>query len=92
MPAFDEEATIVVAVHSLLRVDVPDFELLFIDDGSSDSTLSALTEAFDLQPFPDTVRRLIPTAEVELVLRSPTYPQLRVLRKQTATRRMPWWS
>ena len=39
VPAFNAEATLDAAVHSLLATGYPDLEILVVDDGSSDSTL-----------------------------------------------------
>ena len=44
IPAYNAEATIVSAIESCLRQSYPDFEIIVVDDGSSDST-KALVEA-----------------------------------------------
>ena len=49
-PAHNEEASIVPAVRSLLRVDYPELEVVEVNDGSEDGTLARLREEFDLQP------------------------------------------
>lgn len=46
VPAYNEEATIEAALESLLHLDYPNYEIVFVDDGSSDSTL-ALARAFE---------------------------------------------
>jgi cellulose synthase/poly-beta-1,6-N-acetylglucosamine synthase-like glycosyltransferase len=52
VPAFNEAATIVTSVQSLLQLVYSEFELVVVNDGSRDDTLSVLIEAFDLRPFP----------------------------------------
>jgi glycosyltransferase involved in cell wall biosynthesis len=47
IPAFNRVATIFGAVESVLRQTFSDFELLVVDDGSSDDTLSALRTVGD---------------------------------------------
>lgn len=42
MPAHNEQAVIARSVAAVLRMDYPDFELIVIDDGSSDGTQAAL--------------------------------------------------
>lgn len=49
-PAFNEALTIVESVRSLLSLQYPNFEIVVVNDGSSDETLQVLTEAFQLKP------------------------------------------
>ncbi|HEX7366535.1 MAG TPA: glycosyltransferase [Pelobium sp.] len=46
IPAYNEEVTAIKTIESLLALDYPALELLFIDDGSKDNTLAVVTEAF----------------------------------------------
>jgi len=50
VPAYNEEATIIENVHSLLALRYPDFELIVVNDGSSDDTLKKLIDTFGLKP------------------------------------------
>jgi len=47
IPAFNRVGTIRAAVESVLSQSYADFELLVVDDGSSDGTMSALAELTD---------------------------------------------
>jgi cellulose synthase/poly-beta-1,6-N-acetylglucosamine synthase-like glycosyltransferase len=49
-PAFNEEANVEENVRSLLMLDYPLFEVILINDGSSDRTLEVLISRFDLRP------------------------------------------
>lgn len=49
LPAYNEAPVIVSSVRSLLSVEYPDFEVVAVNDGSSDDTLDRLREAFDLE-------------------------------------------
>ena len=51
-PAHNEAATIITSVRSLLRLDYSDYEVVVIDDGSTDLTLALLRDAFDLRERP----------------------------------------
>ena len=48
--AYNEEATIVASLKSLLSMHYPDFEVVLVNDGSTDGTLAAVTAAFELEP------------------------------------------
>jgi glycosyltransferase involved in cell wall biosynthesis len=43
MPVYDEAATVSGAIEAVLAADLPDFELIVVDDGSTDSTPALLT-------------------------------------------------
>lgn len=50
VPAYNEEAGIVESVRSLLALRYPRHEVIVINDGSSDGTLTRLREEFDIVP------------------------------------------
>jgi cellulose synthase/poly-beta-1,6-N-acetylglucosamine synthase-like glycosyltransferase len=81
VPAYNEEATITAAVHSMFQLTYSDFEIIVINDGSHDRTLAVLTEAFALQPFAQAPRDGLPTKPVRGVYRSARHPNLRVIDK-----------
>ena len=47
VPAFNEEVNAVRTVDYLLKSTYPDIEVIFVDDGSKDSTFDIVTKAFD---------------------------------------------
>jgi len=47
-PAYNEEANVIENVKSLLTLDYPSFEIMVINDGSTDDTLKRLINNFDL--------------------------------------------
>lgn len=47
-PAYNEGLTIIQNVRSLLTLNYPDFEIIIVNDGSTDTTLEQLIEEFDL--------------------------------------------
>lgn len=50
MPAYNEAPVIVDCVRAMLMTEYPEFEIVVVNDGSSDETLAVLIEAFDLLP------------------------------------------
>jgi cellulose synthase/poly-beta-1,6-N-acetylglucosamine synthase-like glycosyltransferase len=81
-PAFNEEATLVAAVHSLLSLNYPEFEVLVSNDGSTDGTLQVLSEAFNLEPVERVPMGDIPTAPVRGTYRSRRYHNLWIVDKE----------
>lgn len=80
-PAYNEELTCVESVRSLLTLDYPRYEIIVINDGSKDATLSELTRAFELHPRPRLATANIETAPVIQVYQSRTSPNLWVIDK-----------
>lgn len=50
VPGFNEEITAPKTVENLLRSDYPDFEIVFVDDGSKDNTYKNLEAAYGAHP------------------------------------------
>ena len=71
VPADNESASIVESVTNLLALTYPNLEVIAVSDGSTDDTLERLTTAFKMAPVLPVFRRLIPTAEVRQLFRSP---------------------
>ena len=60
--AYNEQETVVDASSSLLAQRYPSFELVIVDDGSTDDTAARLIDAYGLQ-------RVVPAARGELSTR-----------------------
>jgi cellulose synthase/poly-beta-1,6-N-acetylglucosamine synthase-like glycosyltransferase len=80
-PAFNEEANVVDNVRSLLMLDYPLFEVILVNDGSSDRTLGRLMDAFDLRQSARSFERTLPCQAIRGVYDSPTYSNLVVVDK-----------
>jgi cellulose synthase/poly-beta-1,6-N-acetylglucosamine synthase-like glycosyltransferase len=61
MPAYNESAGIVESVQAMSALRYPDFEVVVIDDGSTDDTCERLVAAFDMVEAPIVVPRDIET-------------------------------
>jgi len=67
VPAHNEEKTIVETVRSLQMINYGEFEIIVINDGSTDGTLQRLREAYDLGRVDKVYRRSIETEPVRAV-------------------------
>lgn len=67
VPAYNEELTVADTVRSLLALEYSLYEIIVVDDGSSDKTSSTLIEAFDMQQVRRPVRRQVQCREEEAV-------------------------
>lgn len=81
VPAYNEEATIIGSVRSLLQLTYAAYEIIVINDGSTDRTLNVLIDEFALLRFPEVYQTKISTKAVRRIYRSKTYPNLRVIDK-----------
>jgi len=81
-PAYNEEATCVEATKSFLTLNYPEYEILVVNDGSSDRTLERLMNEFDLIPTPRIPTADIKTAQVKEIYNSRRYPNVWVIDKE----------
>lgn len=81
-PAYNEEATCVQSVRSLLALEYDEYEVLVVNDGSKDRTLATLIEAFELIPTVRAPTAEIPSKPVRQVYRSRRHPSLWVVDKE----------
>jgi cellulose synthase/poly-beta-1,6-N-acetylglucosamine synthase-like glycosyltransferase len=82
VPGYNEAPTIVVALSSLLRSQFIEFEVVVVNDGSSDGTLAALTEAFSLVKVDRVPRSNLATKPIHAVYTSPIEPRVVVIDKE----------
>ena len=80
-PAYNEEASIVDSVRSMLSLTYPYFEVVVINDGSRDRTLQVLIEAFELAPIKRAFPEQLPHKPITRLYGSPRYPKLVVVDK-----------
>jgi cellulose synthase/poly-beta-1,6-N-acetylglucosamine synthase-like glycosyltransferase len=81
-PAYNEALTIVESVEALLALEYPEFEVIVVNDGSSDDTLQRLIDRFDLHPAARLCERAAPHAPVRGFYVSPRVPRLLVVDKE----------
>jgi cellulose synthase/poly-beta-1,6-N-acetylglucosamine synthase-like glycosyltransferase len=82
VPAYDEQATIVESVRSLLALRYPALEIIVVNDGSKDATMATLVSAFDLRPVRRDHDTLAPCRPLKRIYGNPNHPRMIVVDKE----------
>ena len=80
-PAYNEGMGIVESVKSLLALEYPLYEVIVVNDGSTDDTLKKLIKAFDLKKSKRVFRKTIETKPIKGIYICPSNPKLVVVDK-----------
>lgn len=59
VPAYNEEVTVVESIESLLALEYPIFEIVIVDDGSSDHTAEKLIQHFYMHKVKRPIRKVV---------------------------------
>lgn len=81
-PAYNEESFIVDNVKSLLSLEFPEYEVIVVNDGSTDETLPILKKTFDLIEINEPYKKSLETTRVRNTYRSLMFPNLIVIDKE----------
>ena len=81
-PAYNEALTVVESVEALLALEYPTFEVIVVNDGSSDDTLKRLVDRFELRPVARLCDHATPHAPIRGFHASPRVPRLLVVDKE----------
>lgn len=82
VPAFNEEKTINENIKSLLLLKYPQYEVIVINDGSTDATLESIIQAFNLKKVNQPVRCQLKTKEIRGIYRNIEIPNLILIDKE----------
>lgn len=82
--AYNEERVVVDCVESFLRQDYPYFEVIIVNDGSTDDTLQLMIDHFELEEVPYNYVERIRTKPYRRLFKStnPDYKRLTVVDKE----------
>ena len=81
-PAHNEAETISESVKSFLQLEYPQFEVIVVNDGSTDETIEVLKKQFNLKKSYRTVLQQIKTKPIRQLYTSTDYPELVVVDKE----------
>jgi len=84
VPAYNEENGIVENVRSLLQLEYPDYQLIVVNDGSTDRTLEQLFKNFQIRQASFSPYYEIDSQPIKTVYLSPAYPNLVVIDKDNS--------
>jgi len=82
VPAWNEENIIIQTIKSLLALDYLTYEIIIINDGSTDDTLKKVKRAFKLRKITFPIRVKIKTNQVKGIYYNPDYPNLVLVDKE----------
>ncbi|CAM3783183.1 glycosyltransferase family 2 protein [Mesobacillus thioparans] len=76
VPAYNEETGIVHSIRSLLSINYPVFEIIVVNDGSSDRTVDVLIEQYDMKEIKKVIRRQVNSKPIKKIYQSQILPNL----------------
>lgn len=82
VPAYNEEGTVVTSIRFSLALRYPEFEVVVVNDGSTDRTLELLLSEFRLVPVEKPIRIVLQHERIREVYVSLDYPHLLVIDKE----------
>lgn len=82
VPAYNEEVTIVSTIESLLKLDYKLYEIIIVDDGSTDNTVNKIIEHFNLKPVKKVIRKKLKTQKVKMYYEANKKCKITLVEKQ----------
>jgi len=82
VPAYNEEATIIDNITSLLDLNYPEFEIIVVNDGSKDDTLAKIIKHFKLRKIDIEINMQVECKEIKSVYSSFILPNLILVDKE----------
>jgi cellulose synthase/poly-beta-1,6-N-acetylglucosamine synthase-like glycosyltransferase len=76
VPAYNEEAGITQSVRSLLSINYPTYEVIVVNDGSTDETLEKMKDHYDMKEIKKVVRKQVDSKPLKRIYQSTVLPNL----------------
>jgi cellulose synthase/poly-beta-1,6-N-acetylglucosamine synthase-like glycosyltransferase len=80
-PVYNEAPVVAASTRSFIEIDYPEYEVIVVNDGSTDETLEVLQREFDLEPIEHFYRRRYESGPIRGLYRSRSHPKLVVIDK-----------
>lgn len=80
-PAYNEEAGIIESINSLLTLRYPDYDLIVVNDGSTDNTLNKMINHYSLEKVDVIIEENLQTQPVRGIYKNKSFPKLSVVDK-----------
>ncbi|ARD47879.1 glycosyltransferase [Sporosarcina sp. P33] len=81
VPAYNEQEGVLGNIYSLLALQYPQFEILVVNDGSTDNTEDIVIEHFNMKPIRKVVNQQLATQPIEAMYQSVMHPNLLLITK-----------
>ncbi|MFB4164039.1 glycosyltransferase [Alteribacillus sp. JSM 102045] len=82
VPCYNEQDIVETSINSMKSLSYSEFEVIYVNDGSTDQTLSSLHQLLDLQPYSTSPLKKLSHKKVNSLYRSKLYPHIFVLDKE----------
>jgi cellulose synthase/poly-beta-1,6-N-acetylglucosamine synthase-like glycosyltransferase len=87
LPAHNEEEWLNDSLSALLNLNYPSFEIIVVDDGSTDRTPQILNEMLTLRLIDSVYSKHYSSLKIKEVFKSEKYPNVTVLRKDSGDKK-----
>lgn len=82
VPAYNEEAGVASTVRSLLALNYPQYEIIVVNDGSTDKTSEKLMDVFKMKRIELAARSYFKTGKLTAAYQSQLHPNLYLIEKE----------
>lgn len=82
VPAYNEEVGVIDSIRSLLSLRYPEYEILIVNDGSTDGTKQEIIRQFNMKRVDKPISEVLPTKKVRGIYQSELHPHCFLIDKE----------
>ena len=83
VPAYNEEVSIITCIENLLELDYPDYQVILVNDGSTDQTVQKVIQHFEVEKIDvGTISKTLVTRNLLAAYRLKSHKSLLILDKE----------